>query len=204
MIVNAIVDLLKHFILPDADVFKSIFHLLKFDVDSELSPLGTQQAQALFVLMNDSTTLKALQPDAIIVSKLKRTRQTAQLLFPDAPADVFIETELLNEASPLEYVAPASLHNRIRRFHDWLEITIVAKKNVVIVGHCQYLKQMLQTNQRMKNCDICEASYEPSGTANLPPGRSRWSGVRHVLCSPLTSPHPIDKLKLEILEPAYR
>lgn len=154
--------------------------------------------------------LRSFKPRAILVSSMRRTRQTAGLIFPDAAAETYIECPLLNEAKPMEYIFKGSLLNRIDEFERWLAANDDLEGDIALVGHCQYLKHMLRTPQRLKNCDVYEAIFDEStfsardDSRECPKEDARWTDVRFMLGSPLAVQHPMDRLLAELVEPALR
>lgn len=173
-----------------------------------------EQAKSLKKLMEGSVIFSSFRPSVVIVSSLRRTRQTADHMLaavdggPSTANAVYIETPLLNEATPIEYIFPGSLLARIKRFNQWLatcDEILSARGDVLIVGHCQYLKHMLNMKDRFKNCDVYESTFTTCRCDN-DSGRcdGQWSRARFLLATPLSVNHPIDYMKLCIFEPAYR
>lgn len=81
-----------------------------------------------------------------------------------------VELPALMERTPMEWLHPILLANRIAEFENWLAEqpeTIVA-----IVGHSQYFKTMLGLDFKFQNCDVWELQFSPS---------ERRRGVQSVL-----------------------
>lgn len=130
--------------------------------------------------------------------------KTARVMLPDVDPAVIVPCPLLDEATPIEYVLNGGLKNRIRQFEDWLSSREDISGDIVIVGHCQYLKHMLGMTSRFKNCDVYESFFGSARRTDAGVDLKRWTDTRLLMSCPLAVTHPIDKLKAELLYPICR
>jgi hypothetical protein len=71
-----------------------------------------------------------------------------------------VELPTLMERTPLEWLNPTLLANRIAEFEDWLAAQ--PESRIAIVGHSQYFKTMLGLTFKFQNCDVWELTFDPN------------------------------------------
>ena len=174
---------LRRLRLPSSASFYSGVALLRTELDSDLSALGTQQVQDMAAIITRSRFLESFAPEVIFSSPLRRAKRTVLGVLPTCPSCPLIELDHLREASPIEHVVSASLLKRIRAFTQHL--LTCPQQRIVVCGHSQYFKRMLEMDGMMRNVDVWRAELHSGG---------QWEGLRLVHRSPLASAHPFDRV----------
>ena len=156
---------LRHFQSPGWQCLRSTCSLLQLTIDSLLSPLGEQQIADMHRILKENNFWQHLKPDLIVCSPLIRAMETCEGMLPvdrTGLADVTILPDL-EEATPYEHVFSHTLLQRIERFKHWLALR--DEQTIVVVGHSQYFKKMLDRASLMRNCDVWQvASAGPTLT----------------------------------------
>lgn len=166
--------------------------------DSAVSQRGIAQIQDLQRILETAAFFQKIKPEAIVVSPLTRARETCAGILPkDALAMGLPAVQVLpdlEEASALEHVFMGSLQTRIERFKQWLARSDA--QTIVVVGHCQYFKQLLGTKFLMRNCDVwkCTLNIAP-GTGTGDELKVAWSEPQLLYRTQLSEAHPWSKLR---------
>ena len=137
-------------------------------------------------LIDDDIFMKQFGPDEIIHSSLDRAKQTALTLFPEHVSKI-VESKLLNEAEPLDYIFSNKLHKRIKSFELWLSER--KSNNIILVGHCHYFFLMLPLHTRLRNCDCYEFTFFRDAAGNC-----TWSKGVLKYRPTLSQQHPFESL----------
>ena len=181
----------QHFRLPPLSCCTSLCSLLVSlsHGDSALSPRGLAQIRDLQQILESAAFFQKLKPDAIVVSPLTRARETAAGILPKdaATAQGLPAVQVLpdlEEASALEHVFMGSLQQRIGRFKEWLARSDA--QTIVVVGHCQFFKQLVNTKFLMRNCDVWKCTLSPDMS---------WSEPQLLYRTQLSEAHPWSKLR---------
>lgn len=156
---------LKMKTFPTSQQFNSVFSLLKYDIDSDLSEKGKEQVCEMAEILAQEDFWSSFRPDAVVYSPLKRAKATLKGLFPRIPllAVQKEELECLREETPFEHAFyRVTLDERIHLFESWLRE--FPGEKVVVVGHSQYFKRMLGMPEKMKNCDVWQGTANFSGS----------------------------------------
>ena len=149
---------MRHFQSPGWQWLRSTCSLLQLTIDSLLSPLGEQQILDMHRILEENNFWSQLQPDLIVCSPLIRAIETCEGVLPvdrTGLVDVTILPDL-EEATPYEHVFSHTLLQRIERFKQWLSLR--TEQTIVVVGHSQYFKKMLDRASLMRNCDVWQVS----------------------------------------------
>jgi hypothetical protein len=102
-------------------------------------------------------------------SPLLRARETSEGMLgcvaPDKTADSVdrvIEVDILAEKTPQEWTPMyySAFKTRIANFEEWLAEQ--PEEHVAIVGHSQYFKAMFGLDFKFGNCDVWQATFDPS------------------------------------------
>jgi hypothetical protein len=91
------------------------------------------------------------------------------------------ELDTLKEMTPAEWLPgnAGSLHRRFRTLEDW--IAQRPEHVIVLVGHSQFFKALLQLDYKFGNCDIMQVQFDTSTDPALQKGK--WTNVQQVhLC----------------------
>lgn len=171
---------------PSSASFWSGLSLLRTDLDSELSQLGVQQVQSMQSIIARSRFIDTFAPEIIFYSPLRRAKKTllGVLGLPESmPPCPLVELSHLREASPLEHVVSGPLMKRIRAFTQHL--LSCPQQRILVCGHSQHFKRLLQMDGMMRNVDVWQAELHASG---------QWEGLRLVHRSPLAGAHPFDRV----------
>lgn len=151
------INRIKKLKAPKISHVTNSLNLFKCDLDSELSPLGKQQVSDMNHILNENNFWLSFAPELIVHSPLLRAFDTIRGLLPSTISTPVVESTLLREANPIEYIISSTLHSRIDRFCNWLMHQ--SAKRVVICGHSQYFRRMLRTKDLMQNCDVWKVEF---------------------------------------------
>jgi len=79
-----------------------------------------------------------------------------------------VKLDCLSELTPGECVLKFNIpvHRRIRELGDWLDAQ--EDESIALVGHSQYYRLLLGMEEKFKNCDVWEVSYEGGGVFTNP------------------------------------
>jgi len=135
-------------------------------VDSDVSPIGQLQIQTMAQQLAEINFMKHIQ--LVLHSPLVRAQQTAQGLLGCRPDTVRVEeTSLLAEKTPTEWIPGQyySFANRIQEFEQYL--CQQEETHLVIVGHSQFFKAMLNLDYKFGNCDVYQVEFNGLQWSNL-------------------------------------
>ena len=191
------IERMKNWQLPTWRQIKSTFSLLSLTRDSLVSELGKRQISDMHDILADEKFWKR-KVDRIICSPLTRAIDTCNGILPLEKEGLKVEIlDDLEEATIYEHIFSRTLLERIDRFKRWLANT--EEEVIVIVGHSQYFKKMLQLKTLMRNCDVwqCEFSSGYDGLTAISSSSERkyeWTNLNLLHRTPLADVHPYDKL----------
>ena len=189
--ITALVDgvtRLQNFRLPTIEQVMKSISLLHIDMDSPVSALGKNQIidAATFVLGCDFLT--RFKVDLVAYSPLIRAKDTCLTVF-DSHSDSTIVLEHLKEATPYEQlIRSTTVTQRIARFERWLSLR--DEDTILVVGHSQFFKRLLKTDNLMRNCDIWRSQViitsDSSGLTDQT--TFHWSELELLFRTPLALP----------------
>jgi phosphohistidine phosphatase SixA len=158
-------------------------------VDTPVSKHGQQQISSISKQVKSRNFVTASKVELLVHSPLLRARDTARGMFingdPNEEPFRIVELDMIREKYPSEWIPGNTykLYDRIRDFETWLDDQ--QESVVVVVGHSQYFRTMLQVPFKFSNCDVWQAQYQVSsvgsqeGSQNDVPA-GRWSGLAPV------------------------
>ena len=188
---------IRNFQFPTLRQIASTLSLLSLTVDSKVSELGRRQICDLKNILHDENFWKR-KIDLIVCSPLTRAQDTCNGILPLGNSGVKVVTlGDLEEATIYEHVFSSSLMKRIENFKRWLVES--DEETIVIVGHSQYFKKMLQLKTLMRNCDVwqCDFSSGFDGQGSISSSSIRnyqWANLHLIHRTSLADEHPYDKL----------
>lgn len=166
------------FTLPSsADVVASTELLnVAAQVDSNVSEIGVKQIAQMGEKLKEVKFLITTGIQMVAHSPLLRARETSEGMLgcvapdkkavaPDKRADSVnrvVEVDLLAEKTPQEWnpMYFSAFKKRIANFEEWLAEQ--PEEIVAIVGHSQYFKAMFGLDFKFGNCDVWQATFDPS------------------------------------------
>jgi len=175
---------LGRFRLPrKADLVASIELInLPAQIDSDVSPVGKAQINALGRQIARDNFAKKMGIQLVAHSPLKRARQTSEGMLGCVTPNPNVTTEqdysaegkkaptvgrvvelpILKERTPLEWMPKMydAFTKRIAEFEKWLGEQ--PEDVIAIVGHSQYFKSMLGLPKKFKNCDVWSLQFDSS------------------------------------------
>ena len=197
--------------LPSLKSLKSLVGLLTLvESNPPLSKLGTRQIKDMNMVLMDAEFWTRFRPDIVVCSPLTRARETCQGILPlhhSPPLTIEVMADL-EEASPYEHVFSKTLMERIERFKEWL--LRCEHETIVVVGHSQYFKKMLDQKTLMRNVDVWEVTLTITNSgsvvdSNIGSDSSggegialAWNDLRLRYRTELADEHPYDKLRSQL------
>jgi hypothetical protein len=129
----------------------------------------------------------SLNPNVIMCSPLIRAQKTALGLLTREQDILSVKyLESLRETTPFETIVASTVNKRIKTFETHLLTSTTMDDRIVVIGHSQYFRKMLNLPGLMRNCDVVRA------TANFDDeGKCIWSDVSLLYRSTLSNPNPI-------------
>ena len=188
---------IRKFQFPTWQQIVSTLSLLSLTVDSKVSELGKRQICDMKDILRDENFWK-LKIELIVCSPLSRAQDTCNGILPSDNSGVKVVTlDDLEEATIYEHIFSSTLMKRIENFKRWLAET--DEETIVIVGHSQYFKKMLQLKTLMRNCDVwqCDFSSGFGGNTSVTSSSVRnyqWTNLHLLHRTTLADEHPYDKL----------
>ena len=188
---------IRNFQFPTLRQIASTLSLLSLTVDSKVSELGKRQICDLKNILRDENFWKR-KIDLVVCSPLTRAQDTCNGILPLDHSGVKVVTlGDLEEATIYEHIFSSSLMRRIENFKRWLVES--DEETIVIVGHSQYFKKMLQLKTLMRNCDVwqCDFSGGFDGQTSISSNTTRnyqWTNLHLLHRTALADEHPYDKL----------
>jgi broad specificity phosphatase PhoE len=181
---------IRNFQLPTWRQFSSLFTLSLFHLDSKVSILGSRQIIDMHMILKDDKFWDRQKFDLIVCSPLTRAQDTCNGILPIEREEMYVKiVDDLAEATPYEHVFDATLRIRIERFKKWLSER--EEKNILIIGHSQYFKKMLELRTLMRNCDVWQADYSKNDEGGI---AYNWTNLVLLHRTELADMHPYDKL----------
>jgi phosphohistidine phosphatase SixA len=137
------------------DVWRSV-KLAECNLDSKISLQGNRQISDVSIQMKQAKFWEN-EFTACVYSPLQRAVKTFEGIVPiEYHEKKCIKLECLREATPFEHVFRRSLYKRIETFHQWIQNS--GFETIIVVGHSQYFKRMLNLKNLMRNCDVWETT----------------------------------------------
>ena len=155
-------------------------------IDSDVSPKGKQQIDALGRQIANDDFVRKMGIELVAHSPLKRARQTSEGMLgcvtanPNASVEEdyssegkqaetvarIVELPILKERTPAEWlpIHHDAFTKRITDFEQWLAEQ--PEEVIAIVGHSQYFKSMLGLPKKFKNCDVWSLEFDYTFKAN--------------------------------------
>lgn len=125
-------------------------------------------------------------------SNLKRAKATAKNIFVTNFDDAE-EVPLLQEATKYEHVFASTLRTRITEFEQWL--SKIEESTIVIVGHAQYFKHMINFSTNIHNCDVwkmdCTFRHSAEGAVSV-----KWGCPALEFRSTYSYTHPMNRFSM--------
>jgi len=166
-----------------ADLVASIELInLPAQIDSDVSPVGKAQINALGRKIASDDFAKKMGIQLVAHSPLKRARQTSEGMLgcvtPNPNVTIeqdysaegkkaptvgrVVELPILKERTPMEWMPKMydAFTKRIFSFEQWLGEQ--PEDVIAIVGHSQYFKSMLGLPKKFKNCDVWSLQFDYS------------------------------------------
>ena len=185
--------------LPSWKALESLGGLLSLvESNPKLSKLGTRQIKDMHMILRDADFWTRFRPDIVVCSPLTRAQETCQGVLPPINGSTDLKVEImadLTEASPYEHVFSKTLMERIERFKGWL--TNCEHETIVVVGHSQYFKKMLDQPTLMRNVDVWEVTLK-IGSSGSNGGALTWHDLQLRYRTELADEHPYDKLQANL------
>ena len=134
--------------------------------DSKLTRVGREQVLELRGLLEESGFLETVC--LIAHSPLVRAKETCYEALRPTERDVPVEgLECLREASfyrqsKYAYDTKRALQGRFHQLHEWLSQQQQCS-TVVLVGHSEYFRALLNQKTKFRNCDVWKATYHGNG-----------------------------------------
>lgn len=128
----------------------AVLRLLRFDMDSPLSPSGRESLVSKRLELRDF--LQANHITLVLHSPLVRARDTCLGLFPNHATEMHPN---LYEKSLLEYAMTGRLRGRVDGFLS--DVRARGHENVAVVGHGKFFAQLVARNKlKMANLEVVE------------------------------------------------
>jgi phosphohistidine phosphatase SixA len=157
---------LTRFSLPKSKDIVAACELIRVDqqIDSNVSEFGQKQIQYMANVIQEANFMKKHQIQLVAHSPLVRARETCRGMFGVAasdpsPATTVCELAELTEMTPAEWIPgnSGSLYQRFRALEEW--ITRRPEDSMVLVGHSQFFKALLQLDYKFGNCDVIQVQF---------------------------------------------
>ncbi len=181
---------MTQFKLPTYEQLIETVKLFELDLNAKLSNLGRRQLLDLKMILNQEKFWDEAQYDLCVFSPLVRTKETCFAVVPDHLHAKCIPLKELEEVAPIEQLFRFYLKARIQQFEQWLFDAPV--KQLLLVGHCQYLSKMLKLKNYMRNCDVCRSTATFSVDPRSGAVTCAWSEPVLLHRTDLSIPHPIE------------
>jgi hypothetical protein len=177
---------LTRFSLPKSKDIVAACELIRVDqqIDSNVSEFGQKQIQYMANIIQESNFMKKHQVQLVAHSPLIRARETCRGMFGVAASDpsptmpAVCELAELTEMTPAEWIPgnSGSLYQRFRSLEAW--ITSRPEDSMVLVGHSQFFKALLQLDYKFGNCDVIQVHFHaPKETQPKTAAAVQWTNV---------------------------
>lgn len=155
-----------HWSWPNATEWSSMTSLLAIPMDTDLSPDGIQQAQALQQHLQQLRFVETEGIQLIVHSHLIRARRTCHTVFAahlppslslslshDAPTTTIpiVQHDAIYEKSITEHMGTADLAQRTQAFVEWLRQR--PETRLVVVGHSAFFRELLRGHTAVNGDD---------------------------------------------------
>lgn len=170
------------FSLPSSTDVGSAMELfnVKEQIDSNVSETGKLQIERMADVLEKADFLVTNKIELVAHSTLIRARETCKgMLGCMAPSiksktvQRVVETELLIEKTPKEWIPGnyGSFVKRMTEFESWLDE--LPESSIVLVGHSQFFKALLQLDYKFGNCDVWKVDFNGKASSNA----EKWSNL---------------------------
>ena len=138
-------------------------------IDSAVSEVGQQQINEMAeILKRDNFLQRGIQ--LVAHSPLQRARETSRGVLgcaaPDqrvGPVQRVLELDLLEEKSPVEwFVKQSAFAQRLQQLEIWIHQQ--PEETMVLVGHSQFFKALLNLSFKFGNCDVWKVEFNGERT----------------------------------------
>jgi phosphohistidine phosphatase SixA len=158
-------------------------------IDSHVSAFGTEQIKYMSNVLEETEFLKHHSIDLIAHSPLIRAKQTAMGMLSIVEENQnerprVEQLDLLIEKTPTEWLPgnSAALQKRLVGLEDW--VSAQPESVIVLVGHSQFFKNLLDLEYKFNNCDVMQIQF----SAEAP--EKKWSSLKTIHSCDL--PRPTD------------
>lgn len=197
---------LTRFSLPkSSDVWASVELLnVSAQVDSSVSSIGKQQIENVAQQLKQANFLEQAKVKLVAHSPLQRAQDTCYGLLgcraaaddndttsDDNPPGIrVVSLDVIREKTPAEWLPgnAAGLRKRLTEFERWLPAQ--PESVIVIVGHSQFFKNLLNLTYKFGNCDVYKLHFDANlmkegddARTSLPPKDTlppQWSDLERV------------------------
>ena len=148
--------------IPNSSDFKALSAVAFQPYDCEITGRGRVDIIDISRVLKEHDFWHKYQPELIVHSPLIRARETAKGIYQSAPAPYneisIIENEDLREATTYEQMVDSSgMTKRIKSFKKWL--FSLEEHVIIVVGHGNYFRRMLNYKNQIYNCDVLTAKF---------------------------------------------
>jgi phosphohistidine phosphatase SixA len=165
---------LSRFNMPKTSDMKAAMELCSIgeQIDSGVSEVGKQQIIQMAHILQQHHFLQTHSIELVAHSPLVRAKMTSLgLLGCIAPTTKVssvqrvLEVDLLKEKTLTEWLPgqSSSFQQRLLHLENWLNDQ-VPETNIVLVGHSQFFKALLQLPYKFHNCDVWKVNYNSTAT----------------------------------------
>lgn len=164
------VDDVARFSLPKAsDVSAAMsWFYIPAQVDSAVSEKGKQQIAEMAEILKKDKFHERIQ--LVAHSPLQRARDTCKGMLGCEAPDILVEPvqrvvdlDILEELTLLEWtVTRSSFIQRLAKLEDWLQAQ--PEESIVLVGHSQFFKALLNLGFKFRNCDVWRVTFDAQRT----------------------------------------
>lgn len=138
-------------------------------VDSAVSEKGKQQIAEMAELLKKEKFLERIQ--LVAHSPLQRARDTSKGVLGCEAPDILVEPvqrvvdlDILEELTLLEWtVTRSSFIQRLAKLEEWLQAQ--PEESIVLVGHSQFFKALLNLGFKFRNCDVWRVNFDAQRTS---------------------------------------
>ena len=156
---TAVNDVARFSVPKASDVSAAMSWLyIPAQVDSAVSEKGKRQIAEMAELLKKERFLERIQ--LVAHSPLQRARDTSKGVLGCEAPDILVEPvqrvvglDILEELTLLEWtVTRSSFVQRLAKLEDWLQAQ--PEESIVLVGHSQFFKALLNLGFKFRNCDV--------------------------------------------------
>lgn len=174
-------------------------------IDSNVSNVGKEQIIRMSTILKEKNFLISNHIELIAHSPLIRAKETCSGLLgytaesssisplaleSSSALQRVIEMDILKEKTLIEWIPGQSgtFIKRINELEEWLRT--VPENNIVLVGHSQFFKALLQLEYKFYNCDVYKVSYNPN-TISTNNHIDKWLNLTKLYTIQPVSSHPL-------------